>query len=53
MGFGHVQRAGVIAELNVFEGMSHADYLFVLDSPESRQLFREICEFFRVHLRSE
>ena len=45
--------AGVIADLNVFEGMSHADYLFVLDSPESQQLFTEIGDFFKTHLASE
>ena len=42
-----------IDDLNVFECMSHTDFLFVLDSPESRQLFTEIGDFFKTHLASE
>ena len=42
-----------VDDLNVFEGMWHADSLFVLDSPESRQLFTEIGDFFKTHLASE
>lgn len=37
----------------VFEGMSHADYLAVHDSPGSERLFREIGDFFKAHLTSE
>ena len=37
----------------VFEGMPHADYPAVLDSPGSEQLFREIGDFFKAHLTSE
>lgn len=48
-----MRRAGVIADLNVFEGMSHAGYIVVLDSPESRELFSEIGKFFEAHLASK
>jgi len=42
--------AGVEADLHVFEGMSHAEYILVFDSPESREAFREIAKFFDKHL---
>jgi acetyl esterase/lipase len=43
--------AGVVADLNVYEGVSHADYLFVMDSPEMDQVFGELGEFLLRHLR--
>ncbi len=42
--------AGVIADLHVFEGMSHAEYLFVQGSVESQATFAEISRFFSAHL---
>jgi acetyl esterase/lipase len=42
--------AGVPAELLVFEGMSHAQYLFAADSPESKQHFAELTAFFDKYL---
>ncbi len=45
-----LRAAGVTADLNVYEGMSHAGYLFVQDSPESRQVFAELDMFLRQHL---
>ncbi len=42
--------AGVIAELNVYEGVSHGGYAFVVDSPESEQVFGELGAFLLRHL---
>lgn len=42
--------AGVIADLHVFEGLSHAGYLFDPTAPESTSTFAEISEFFKTHL---
>ena len=46
-----LRRAHVPAELNVYEGVSHADYLFLSDSPESEQAYAELGEFLTRHLR--
>lgn len=45
-----LREAGVAAELHVYEGQSHADYLAAPDSPESRDAFREVAAFFDRHL---
>jgi epsilon-lactone hydrolase len=45
-----LRRAGVEAELQVFEGMSHAQYLFDPSAPETREAFGEIARFFDRHL---
>ena len=42
--------ADVVAELNVYEGVSHADYAFVTDSPEYQQTYRELSDFLQQHL---
>lgn len=42
--------AGVIADLSVYEGSSHADYLVVMDSPESEQVYGELGGFLSEHL---
>ncbi len=44
--------AGVDAELQVFEGMAHADYMLVPEAPESAEAFGEIALFFGRHLRN-
>ena len=41
--------AGVEATLQVFEGMSHAQYLFNADAPETKEAFTEIAAFFDRH----
>jgi len=46
-----LREAGVEADLNVYEGMSHADYSFLPDSPESAEVYRELGAFLRKHLR--
>lgn len=43
--------ARVRSDLNVYEGVSHADYAFVSDSPESEQVFGELGAFLLEHLR--
>jgi epsilon-lactone hydrolase len=45
-----LRRAGVEAELQVYEGMSHAQYNFDFAAPESKEVFTEIARFFDRHL---
>ncbi len=45
-----LRRAGVEAELQVFEGMSHAQYNFEPTAPELKEAFTEIARFFDRHL---
>jgi epsilon-lactone hydrolase len=45
-----LREAGVDAELEVFEGMSHAQYQFDDRIPEDREAFAEITAFFDKHL---
>lgn len=42
--------AGVEAELNVYEGMSHAGYITSLDTPESTQVYSELQAFLLQYL---
>ncbi len=46
-----LRRAGVIADLNVYEGQSHAQYQFNVSAPETREAFTDIAKFFDRHLR--
>ncbi|ACA15557.1 Alpha/beta hydrolase fold-3 domain protein [Methylobacterium sp. 4-46] len=48
-----LRQAGVEASLQVFEGMSHAQYLFNPDAPETREVFGEIAAFFDRTLGTE
>jgi acetyl esterase/lipase len=41
-----LRQAGVEAELQVYEGMSHAQYNFDPFAPESKEVFTEIAHFF-------
>jgi monoterpene epsilon-lactone hydrolase len=45
-----MRRAGVEAVLQVFEGMSHAQYQFDPYAPETKEVFTEIAQFFGEHL---
>ena len=45
-----LRRAGVEAVLHVYEGLSHAQYLFDPAAPETREVFGEITTFFDAHL---
>ncbi len=46
-----LRSAGVTAELHVYEGQSHADYLVSFPGPESRDALGEIAKFFDQHLK--
>ena len=46
-----LRAAGVVADLNVYEGFSHAEYLMVPSSPEAREVFTEMGAFLRHHLQ--
>jgi acetyl esterase/lipase len=37
-----LRAAGVVADLIVFDGQSHAQYLFVPDAPEAKGYFTEV-----------
>ena len=45
-----LREAGVEAELQVFEGYSHAQYLFDVDAPETKEMFGEVTAFLDKHL---
>jgi epsilon-lactone hydrolase len=45
-----LREAGVDAQLEVFDGMSHAQYQFDDRVPETKEAFGEITEFFDKHL---
>jgi monoterpene epsilon-lactone hydrolase len=45
-----LRRAGVEAELNVYEGQSHAQYMGNVDAPETKEAFTDITRFFDTHL---
>jgi len=45
-----LRQAGVETTLQVFEGMSHAQYLFDPYAPETKEVFTEIAQFFDRHL---
>jgi monoterpene epsilon-lactone hydrolase len=45
-----LRQSGVDAQLQVFEAMSHAQYLRDDTVPETRQVFEEIASFFSGHL---
>ena len=46
-----LRQAGAVADILVFEGVSHADYMVELASPESQLLYTELDRFFAQHLR--
>lgn len=46
-----IRGAGGVADLNVYEGMSHAEYIMVLDSTESKQVMADLSAFLVEHLQ--
>src|ERR1051325_6597230 len=40
-----LRRAGVVADLNVYEGQSHAQYGFDVNAPETKEAFTDIAHF--------
>jgi acetyl esterase/lipase len=45
-----LRRSGVTVELQLFEGLSHAEYLYEFDTPESAAVFGEVRLFFDRYL---
>jgi acetyl esterase/lipase len=45
-----LRQAGAVADILVFEGVSHADYLVEAASPESQLFITELDRFFTQHL---
>ena len=45
-----LRRAGVVADLNVYEGQSHAQYSFNPGAPETKEAFTDVASFFDKHL---
>jgi epsilon-lactone hydrolase len=45
-----LRQAGVRADLHVYEGQSHAQYMRDANAPETREAFEEIAKFFGEHL---
>ena len=46
-----LRQAGVVADILVYEGISHGDYIAVMDSPESLHAFTELNAFLLQHLQ--
>jgi monoterpene epsilon-lactone hydrolase len=47
-----LRRAGVEADLHIYEGQSHADYIYMWNSPESVEHYAELNAFLVKHLPS-
>jgi acetyl esterase/lipase len=45
-----LRRAGVVAELHVYEGQGHADYMVAMNTPESAEHYSELNQFLLEHL---
>jgi len=45
-----LRQAGVVAELHVYEGQSHAQYMRDVNAPETKEAFEEIGKFFDRYL---
>jgi acetyl esterase/lipase len=45
-----LRQAGVVADLHVYEGQSHAHYMRDINAPEAKEAFEEIARFFDRHL---
>jgi len=45
-----LRAAGIEADLQLFEGMSHAQYLAAPNSPETKEVFGEMARFLDAHL---
>jgi len=47
---GKLKRAGVVADLNGYEGMSHVQFQDTRITPESREVYTDIAQFFDRYL---
>ncbi|MXX74970.1 MAG: alpha/beta hydrolase [Holophagales bacterium] len=45
-----LRAAGAVADLHVYEGVAHGEYLALADSPESKDMLQEVGAFFNKHL---
>jgi monoterpene epsilon-lactone hydrolase len=45
-----LRQAGVAAQLEVYEGQSHGQFLIDPEMPETRELFADIKQFLANHL---
>lgn len=45
-----LRESGVEADLNVYEGFSHVEYLVAKNSPEAHEIYKELGEFLKKHL---
>ncbi len=45
-----LRKAGAIADLTVFEGISHGEHLSIFGSPESQEYLAEVAEFLKRYL---
>jgi acetyl esterase/lipase len=46
-----LRRAGINAELNVYEGQSHSQYSFAPSCPTTKEIYKDISAFFDKHLQ--
>lgn len=46
-----LKEAGVEAELNIYEGLAHADYFIYPDLPESQSHYKELGQFISKHIK--
>ena len=46
-----MKAAGVLADLNVYEGLSHVEYFVVPDAPESIEVYGQLGKFLKQHLK--
>ena len=46
-----LRQAGVVAEILVYDGVSHGDYIYVMDSPEFEHAYAELNAFLLQHLQ--
>jgi acetyl esterase/lipase len=46
-----LRQAGVVADILVYDGVSHGDYIIVLNSPESEHAYAELDAFLLRHLQ--
>lgn len=46
-----LRQNNVPVDLQLFEGLSHAEYLYQFHTPESTEVFRELSQFFDRHLK--
>jgi len=46
-----LKAAGSVADLNVYEGLSHVEYFVIPDSPESKDAYSTLKKFLQKHLQ--